>query len=117
MLILLFMKLPDTLNLKEWSPIRRINVPIRLKGEKSWLFGELDFEKQKVIRKIAQEVAKQLKNYREFAGQKLKEPRQLKYDEFSTQQKENTSTVNQLLVSDSGIARQCEFLERCTRIR
>ena len=37
----------------------------------------------------------------------------LKYDELSTQQKENLSIVNQL----SGIARQSEFHERCWRIR
>ena len=41
--------------------------------EKSWLFGELDFEKQRFIRKNTQEVAKNLKTYTEIAGQKLKE--------------------------------------------
>ena len=44
-----------------------------------------------------QEVVKKLKNYEEFAVQKLRS-RQLRIDEFSTQKGRKQSTVNQLLV-------------------
>ena len=73
MLILLLMKLPDHLESQRVELYQANQRVEQAQREKSWLFGELDFEKQRFIKKITQEVAKNLKTYTEIAGQKLKE--------------------------------------------
>ena len=89
-MLLLFMKLADSLNNREWNSVRQINCLIKLKGKragclKNWV-GETE-----LFRKIAQEIAKKLKNYGEFAVQKLTEL-------DTTQKREKSSTVKQLMV-------------------
>ena len=46
-----------------------------------------------MIKKIAQELAKKLKNYEEFAAEKTDRARQLRIDELSVQQERNPTTV------------------------
>ena len=85
-MILLFVKLADSLNPRGWSSIRRINCLIKLKGKR-------DIEELRRICCVEADRA-----------------RQLKLDEPSVQQKENP-TRESAYGSDSGVARQGEFLE------
>ena len=96
MLILLFVKLVDSSNPIGWSSTRQISCLIRLKRKRAGYVKDWAWRTELLI-KIAKEIAKKLKNYEEIAVWKAVRTQQLKLDELPMQQKENFSTVNQLL--------------------
>ena len=94
MLILLFMKLADSVNPREWNSIRRIKWLIRLKGKISSCVKNQIWETE-LFRKIAQQIVKKLRNYEGFVVRKLIE---LDRDNLMNSLcRKNPSTVRQLV--------------------
>ena len=73
MLILPSVKPTENLNLKDRSCVRRIDGQVRL-GERTLICGELVMRNRLSSKKVAQEVAKKLWNYKEPVAKKLIEP-------------------------------------------
>ena len=56
------MKLVDSLNVREWNPIRRISLLIKLKKKENGFLEKYIFGTN-LVRKIAQTLGKKAKNY------------------------------------------------------
>ena len=86
LIILLFVKLADSLNPRGWNSIRRINCLIKLKGNRD------------------------LEELRRICCVEADRARQLKLDEPSVRQKENPFTVNQLMAQIQELQDKVNFL-------
>ena len=78
--------------------------------EKSWLFGELDVRKRAFQEDRARD-CQGIEELRRICRAEADRARQLKLDELSMQQRENPSTVNQLLAQIQDLQDKGEFLE------
>ena len=113
MLMLLFMKQADTLNPKEWSSIRQHNCLIKLKGKRA---GYVKNTRIVVFREDRAKDCQAIEELQRICCEETDKARQLKIDEPSMQQRENPSTVHQLLAQIQDFAGQGDFIERRKRI-
>ena len=115
MLILLFMKLLDTLNPKEWSSIRRINGSSRLKGKRAGYLENYTSRNKGLSGRSRKKLPRtwrltQILLARSWKSSSIEVWWALHGTEWESFYSETA------FVSDSGHAGQGEFLERCTRI-
>ena len=121
MLILLFLKLANILNPREWRSIRRTGqhlesqrmelyrtnqVSDQAQREKTWPCEALDL-RHTVFQEDRARDCQVIEELRRFCCAEADRARQLKLDEPSMKQKENSFSC-----SDSGLPRQGKFLER-----
>ena len=104
MLILLFTRPADSSNLRGWSSISRMNYLIRLKGKRAGYLKKLNLINSSFQEDRARD-CQEIEELRRLCSMEADRARQLKLDELSMQQKENHSTVNQLLAQIQEIAR------------
>ena len=97
MLMLLFMKLACSSNPRVWNSIRQINkLTDQTRREKSWLCKELEM-RNKAFQEDRPRNCQDIEELRRICCAEDERFRLLKYDELSMQQREDASTVNQLL--------------------